>query len=152
MGTPKSRTWVWNFDRPVAEIWPVMSDTARFNEAAKLPKHQIEELLQSDGSVRYLANGRFGPVRLEWVEKPVNWVHEQWFEHCRLFRKGRDISMMSMPVVIIKPLNGPRRPTQHSPATCVSHPPVPGRQPALRRNRILRARWARRVHQIRRNG
>ena len=65
-----------------------MSDTARFNEAAKLPKHQIEELPQPDGSVRYLANGRFGPVTLEWAEKPVNWVHEQWFEHCRYFTGG----------------------------------------------------------------
>lgn len=88
MGAPKSRTWVWKFDRPVADIWPVMSDTARFNEAAKLPKHQIEEIPQPDGSVRYLANGRFGPITLEWAEKPVNWVHEQWFEHCRYFTGG----------------------------------------------------------------
>ena len=88
MSAPKSRTWVWKFDRPIADIWPVMSDTARFNEAAKLPKHQIEELPQPDGSVRYLANGRFGPVTLEWAEKPVNWVHEQWFEHCRYFTGG----------------------------------------------------------------
>ena len=69
MGAPKSRTWVWQFDRPVADIWPVMSDTARFNEAAELPKHQIEEIPQTDGSVLYLASGRFGPVRLEWAEK-----------------------------------------------------------------------------------
>ena len=79
---------MWQFDRPVADIWPVMSDTARFNEAAELPKHQIEEIPQTDGSVLYLASGRFGPVRLEWAEKPVNWVHEQWFEHCRYFTNG----------------------------------------------------------------
>ena len=88
MGEPKNRTWVWQFDRPVADIWPVLSDTARFNEAAELPKHQIDEIPQPDGSVRYLASGKFGAVRLNWAEKPVNWVHEQWFEHCRYFTNG----------------------------------------------------------------
>ena len=38
MGAPKSKTWVWQFDRPAGEVWPVMSDTACFNEAANLPK------------------------------------------------------------------------------------------------------------------
>ena len=56
MGAPKSKTWVWQFDRPAGEVWPVMSDTARFNEAANLPKHQIEEILQPDGSVQYLVD------------------------------------------------------------------------------------------------
>ena len=59
MGAPKSRTWVWQFDRPVAEIWPVMS-----------------EVVDSD---RCDSSGR---------KKPVNWVHEQWFEHCRYFTNG----------------------------------------------------------------
>ncbi|MDX1433141.1 MAG: adenylate/guanylate cyclase domain-containing protein [Gammaproteobacteria bacterium] len=69
-------------------MWPALSDTARFNEAATLPKHEIEELPQPDGSVRYLARARIGPLTLAWEEQPVNWVHEQWFEHCRRFLNG----------------------------------------------------------------
>ena len=88
MGKPKRRTWVWHFDAPPAEIWPIMADTARFNEAAALPKHEIEEIPQADGSVLYLGRLKRGPFTLEWREKPVNWVHAQWFEHCREFRNG----------------------------------------------------------------
>ena len=84
----QARVWTWHFDRPPAAIWPVMADTARFNEAAAVPKHVITEIPQSDGSVQYFGKVRMGPFRLKWREKPVNWVNEQWFEHCRVFETG----------------------------------------------------------------
>ena len=84
----KTRTWIWRFDRPVDAIWPVLADTARFNEAARLPKHEIVETPREDGSVEYLGRARLGLWVLEWEEKPVNWVDRQWFEHCRVFRNG----------------------------------------------------------------
>jgi class 3 adenylate cyclase len=88
MTTPRRRSWVWDFERPPAEIWPIMADTARFNEAAALPKHDIEEIPQADGSVLYLGRLKRGPFTLAWQEKPVNWIDGQWFEHCRVFRNG----------------------------------------------------------------
>ena len=88
MGRARSETWVWHFDSPVAAIWPVLSDTARFNEAAKLPKHDITEVPQSDDSVRFYGRARMGPFALEWEEKPVNWVEHKWFEHRRNFSSG----------------------------------------------------------------
>jgi class 3 adenylate cyclase len=88
MSTARRRTWVWHFERPPAEIWPIMADTARFNEAAALPKHDIEEIPQADGSVLYLGRLKRGPITLVWQEKPVNWIDGQWFEHCRVFRNG----------------------------------------------------------------
>jgi class 3 adenylate cyclase len=84
----RSKTWIWRFDSPVEAIWPVLSDTARFNEAADLPRHQITETPRADGSVEYVARAHIGPIRLTWEEKPVNWVDRQWFEHCRVFRNG----------------------------------------------------------------
>ncbi len=83
-----SRTWIWQFDSPPERIWPLLADTARFNEAAKLPLHEIEETPRPDGSVRYMARARKGPFKLAWEEKPVNWVSGEWFEHCREFRSG----------------------------------------------------------------
>ncbi len=83
-----SRCWTWEFDRPVADIWPLVSDTARFNEAAGLPKHDIIETPQPDGSVLYEAETRVGPFAVAWREAPVNWIAERWFEHCRHFTKG----------------------------------------------------------------
>jgi len=84
----KSKTWIRHYDSPLQAIWPALSDTARFNEAAALPKHKIIETPRDDGSVEYLAKARLGPIRLGWEEKPVNWIHQQWFEHCRVFRNG----------------------------------------------------------------
>ena len=65
----KRRIFVWHFDSPVEAIWPVLADTARFNEAANVPKHDIDEIAQADGSVRYMARARKGPFKLEGTSK-----------------------------------------------------------------------------------
>jgi class 3 adenylate cyclase len=88
MGKVRRRQWVWHFDRPVDAIWEILADTARFNEAAKLPKHEIIETPQPDGSVLYFGRIKRGPFTLEWRERPVNWIHDRWFEHRREFRNG----------------------------------------------------------------
>jgi class 3 adenylate cyclase len=88
MAGVKSRTFTWRFDSPVGKIWPVLADSARFNEAAELPKHEIEEIPRDDGSVRYIGRARVGPFALEWDDGPANWVDGQWFRHCRTFTKG----------------------------------------------------------------
>jgi len=84
----RSKTWIWRFDSPLERVWPVLSDTARFNEAAALPKHAITETPRADASVEYLASARLGPMLLQWEEQPVNWIDRHWFEHCRVFRNG----------------------------------------------------------------
>jgi hypothetical protein len=84
-----SREWLWPFPGHTAEtIWACLADTARVNEAAGLPKHEIEEIAQPDGAVRYFGRCRIGPYRLRWHEQPVNWVHARWFEHRRHFENG----------------------------------------------------------------
>jgi class 3 adenylate cyclase len=89
VGGAVSKEWVWRFDGHAPEaIWASLADTARFNEAAALPKHEVEETAQPDGSVRYFGRCRIGPLKLAWREQPVNWVHAQWFEHCRYFENG----------------------------------------------------------------
>lgn len=89
MGKAQSRVWVWRFDgHAPAAIWASMADTARFNEAAELPKQEIDEQPQADGSVRYFARAKKGPFTLAWEERPVNWVADRWFEHRRDFSSG----------------------------------------------------------------
>ncbi len=83
-----TRTIEWRFDRPPEAIWPALADTARFNEAAGLPKHGIEQVGQPDGSVRFFARAHKGPFELAWEEIPVEWVDAQWFRHLRIFSKG----------------------------------------------------------------
>ena len=82
------RTFVWEFPVPPEVIWPILADTARVNEAAHLPKHEIIETPREDGSVLFEGRARIGPFRLRWRETPVNWVANRWFEHCRTFERG----------------------------------------------------------------
>jgi hypothetical protein len=83
-----SRTFVWSFDQPAERMWPALADTARFNEAAGLPKHSIEEIPQPDGSLRFFAAAKKGPFDLAWEEIPVEWVDQHRFRHLRVFSKG----------------------------------------------------------------
>ncbi len=88
MNSTYDRTFEWRFDQAPEALWPALADTARFNEAAGLPKHRIDEVTQPDGSVRFFAKARKGPFNLAWEEVPVEWVDGQWFRHDRIFSAG----------------------------------------------------------------
>ena len=45
------RTWTWTFDLPPDELWPVLADTNRFNEAMGLPPYVLEETPQANGTI-----------------------------------------------------------------------------------------------------
>lgn len=99
MNTVKKQTFVWNLDVPAEQLWWVLADTARFNEAAGFPKHDIEEIPQTDGSVEFVARAKIGPFTLVWDEEPQNWVENRWFRHRRCFRNG-PISALCATLVI----------------------------------------------------
>ncbi len=80
--------WQWRFDLPPDRLWPVLSDTARFNEAFDAPKYQMEEIPQADGTVLRLARARIGRMNLEWEERPYEWVEGRYWSQRRVFRSG----------------------------------------------------------------
>jgi class 3 adenylate cyclase len=82
------RNWQWHIAQPPEALWPLIADTARFNEAAKLPKYQVEDILQADGRVLRLARATVGGIKLEWEERPYEWVRDRSFRQTRIFRKG----------------------------------------------------------------
>jgi len=84
----QAETWHWHFDKPAPLIWSLLADTARFNEAGGFPRHEIDEQVQADGSVRYFARSKLGPYALTWEEIPANWQANRWFTHHRLFSNG----------------------------------------------------------------
>lgn len=93
MGGVVARRRAWRFDRPAAVLWPILSDTARFNEAAGTPRYQIDERPRPDGSVlrlgrAVLGSGLLAKVRLEWEECPYEWVEGRSFRQRRRFRRG----------------------------------------------------------------
>jgi hypothetical protein len=87
-GNAASHTMTWEFDHPPEVVWPLLADTARFNEAAGLPKHEIRQVEQADGTVRFFAETRIGMLTLAWEDMPVEWVTHRWFRHERRFSRG----------------------------------------------------------------
>jgi class 3 adenylate cyclase len=82
------RTWTWHFDLPPEQLWPVLADTNRFNEAMGLPPYVLEETPQPNGTVLRRGKGKAAGFTLEWEEKPYEWVHGRHFRQSRLFSKG----------------------------------------------------------------
>jgi class 3 adenylate cyclase len=102
--TLQRRSWQWHLAQSPDALWPVIADTARFNEAAKLPKYQVEDILQGDGRVLRLARTTVAGLTLEWEELPYEWVRGRSFRHTRLFRKGP--LRRFGPIVELKPEGG----------------------------------------------
>lgn len=82
------RTWTWDLPAAPAALWPYLSDTARFNEAAGTPRYAVEEITQPDGSVRRHATASYKGVAVEWDDPPFEWVTEREFRQKRIFRRG----------------------------------------------------------------
>jgi class 3 adenylate cyclase len=81
-------TWTWHFDPPPAVMWPLLADTARFNEAAGLPHYSVTETPAADGTVTFEGKAKIGPFAVSWREVPVDLVQGRWFRQTRLFNNG----------------------------------------------------------------
>lgn len=88
MPRPHNRTWTWDLAVPPATLWPHISDTARFNEAAGTPRYAVEEIPQADGSVIRRATASYKGVAVEWDDPPFEWVVNREFRQARRFRRG----------------------------------------------------------------
>ena len=82
------RQWEWEFSAPPAALWPLLADTARFNEAAGLPRYSVTDLPLADGTVRRVGTVRRFGFTLSWEEGVPQWVAGQRFAHERLFASG----------------------------------------------------------------
>ena len=88
MSAMARETWHWEFSHSPAEVWPLIADTVRFNEAAGFARYPVEERPQPDGSVRYFGHSRIGGFSLAWEEIPSNWIENRWLTHERVFSRG----------------------------------------------------------------
>lgn len=91
-----SRTSHFDFDHPADRLWAIVSDTPRWSEASGLPKYQVSEQLQPDGTIKVVGNLEVVGMTLTWEEPPVNWIAERWFEQIRIFKKGPMESMTTI--------------------------------------------------------
>jgi adenylate cyclase len=78
----------WEFDLKSSpeELWPLVSDTNRFNRDTSVPS--VEAISESGGNARRrLRLTSFG-IPIEWEEQPFEWVRPERFGVVRRYSKG----------------------------------------------------------------
>jgi class 3 adenylate cyclase len=75
--------WRFEIDAPLDAMWPLLTDTSRFNRALGLPEMQFEE---RDGALHGSSiNAGF---RQEWTEVPWQWIHGRELLAIRDYEQG----------------------------------------------------------------
>lgn len=82
------RTWTWTFDLPPEQLWPVVADTNRLNEALGMPPYTLEETPQANGTVLRRGRAKTAGFTLAWEEKPYEWIWGRHFRQSRVFTQG----------------------------------------------------------------
>ena len=78
--------WVFNLKSTPEQLWPLVSDTNRFNRDTGVPS--VEAVGQSRGNARRrLRLTTFG-ISIEWEEQPFEWVRPERFGVVRRYSKG----------------------------------------------------------------
>lgn len=77
-------TWTWDLESSPEALWPLVSDTNRFNRDTGLPPMQ---LLGVRNGVR-LVKFKVPVVNIEWEEEPFEWTYPYRFGVLRRYRKG----------------------------------------------------------------
>ncbi|MGZ4357304.1 MAG: SRPBCC family protein, partial [Gaiellaceae bacterium] len=72
-------------DSSPQQLWPLVSDTNRFNRDAGVPS--VEALGVGDNARRRLRLSRFG-IGVEWEEQPFEWVKPRRFSVVRTYTRG----------------------------------------------------------------
>ena len=77
-------TWTWDLASSPEALWPLVSDTNRFNRDTGLPPI---ELLGISNGVK-LVKFKIPLFRVEWEEEPFEWTYPYRFGILRRYRKG----------------------------------------------------------------
>lgn len=88
MQAPVRASGTWRVPAAPALIWPIISDTARMNEAIGAPRYSVAETARDDGSVQRAGSAVVGGVALAWEEAPYEWVVGRRFNQTRPMAKG----------------------------------------------------------------
>jgi adenylate cyclase len=87
----KHYRWTWDFKAPPAALWPLVSDTDRFNRDCGFPPFQVRPPRAGEAApepgVRRLRSTYLGIVG-EWEEREFEWVQPVRFAVDRRFSRG----------------------------------------------------------------
>jgi len=76
--------WQWELDSAPEALWPLVSDTNRFNRDTGLPPMKIMGLRDGVYRLRY----RVPLIVFEWDEEPFEWTYPHSFGILRKFHRG----------------------------------------------------------------
>src|SRR5215469_11612351 len=82
------RVWEWHFNAPPEALWPLLADTARFNEAAGLQRYDVTDTALPDGTVKRTGRVQRLGMTLSWEEGVPQWISGRRFFHQRVFSSG----------------------------------------------------------------
>ena len=85
----------WELESNSAALWPLVSNTDRFNQAAGLPPITYESMTDPDGRIRKFGQFRLAGMAVKWEEHPFEWIEGQRFSVLREFPAGPFVWFMS---------------------------------------------------------
>jgi adenylate cyclase len=99
--------WTWEFQSSPEALWPLVSDTDRFNRDCGFPPFKVRELSAgerpADPGVRRLQSRYLGIVG-EWEEREFEWVQPVRFAVDRRFTRGPLLRMIQS--CVLSPMAG----------------------------------------------
>lgn len=99
--------WQWRLRSSPEQLWPLVSNTDRFNRDTGLPAVNPAEFESPPDGRRRLGFSRYG-VELEWEEEPFEWVRPYRFGVNRRYRVGPLRSLRVRVELIPEPDGGTR--------------------------------------------
>ena len=76
--------WIWDLESSPEALWPLISDTNRFNRDTGLPPIQLLGISKGVRLVKF----KIPVVSVEWEEEPFEWTYPYRFGVLRRYRKG----------------------------------------------------------------
>ena len=85
----------WELESTAEALWPFVSNTDRFNQAAGLPAVTYESTTDPDGRAHKFGQFRLAGLTVKWEEHPFEWIEGQRFSVLREFPAGPFVWFMS---------------------------------------------------------
>ena len=101
----------WELNADATQLWPLVSDTDRFNKAIGLPSPEFS-YDHSSGQLSIFADVKFNGMKVRWREHPFQWIYEREMSVLREFESGPFEWVTS--TVELQPLAGQRTRLIHS--------------------------------------
>lgn len=86
----------WQLESSAEDLWPLVSNTDRFNRAAGIPPVTYDIVSDDEGNPQKFGHFRLGGVAVRWKEHPFEWIEGRRFSILREFPTGPFVWFLSI--------------------------------------------------------